>query len=156
MDWGKIRKDYIAGKGTYRELAKKYGVTPQALGRRAKAENWVGLRRQAADKSLTKTIDNVASGNARVDTQLRDAAAALIGKTMDGIIAADPENARALRAYSGVLRDLKEVLNIRPELDIKEQEARIEKLRRENARDEEAGKAQEIEITYGGAAEWAE
>ena len=75
---------------------------------------------------------------------------------MEGIRNTNPEEARTLKAYSGVLRDLKEVLNIRPELDIKEQEARIEKLRRENARDEEAGKAQEIEITYGGAAEWAE
>lgn len=156
MDWNRIRKDYIAGKGSYRELAKKYGVSPQVLGRRAKAENWVTLRGQAVDKGLTKTIDTVAEANGDVGVQLQGAAVALIEKTMEGIQAIDAENAKALKAYSGVLRDIKEVLDMRSKLDLEEQTARIEKLRRENARDEEAGKAQEIEITYGGAAEWAE
>lgn len=156
MDWGKIRKDYIAGKGTYRELAKKYGAPMRTLAAKAKAEDWVGLREQACNRAATNTVDRVATANGKVDTSLQAAAAALAAKALEGIQNTNPEEARALKAYSGVLRDLKEVLNIRPELDIKEQEARIEKLRRENARDEEAWKAQEIAIIYGGAAEWAE
>lgn len=156
MDWNRIRKDYIAGKGTYRELAKKYNVPLKTLARRAKSEKWFELRKQSGNKAATKAAEAVANASSRVDTSLQAAAAALVAKALEGIQNTNPEEARALKAYSGVLRDLKEVLNIRPELDIKEQEARIEKLRRENARDEEAGKAQEIEITYGGAAEWAE
>lgn len=31
VDWNRIRKDYIAGKGSYRDLARKYGVSPQVL-----------------------------------------------------------------------------------------------------------------------------
>lgn len=156
MDWNKIRKDYIAGKGSYRELAKKYGVPFRTLSDRGRAGNWVALREQARDKTVTKTVETVAEANGDVGVQLQGAAVALIGKAMEGIQAIDPENAKALKAYSGVLRDLKDVLDVRSKLDMDEQAARIEKLRRENARDEEAGKAQEIEITYGGAAEWAE
>lgn len=156
MDWNKIRKDYIAGKGSYRDLAKKYGVPLRTLADRAKAGNWVALREQTRDKTVTKTVETVAEANGDVGAQLQGAAVALIGKAMEGIQAIDAENAKALKAYSGVLRDIKEVLDMRSKLDLEEQAARIEKLRRENARDEEAGKAQEIEITYGGAAEWAE
>ena len=155
MDWNRIRKEYIAGKGSYRELAKKYGVSPQVLGRRAKAENWVTLRGQAVDKGLTKTIDTVAQANGDVGVQLQGAAVALIGKAMEGIQAIDPENAKALKAYSGVLRDLKDVLDVRSKLDLDEQAARIEKLRREAQREQEE-QTREVSVTFGGAQEWAE
>ena len=153
MDWNRIRKDYIAGKGSYRELAKKYGVSPQVLGRRAKAEDWVTLRGQAVDKGLTKTIETVAQANGDVGVQLQGAAVALIGKAMEGIQAIDAENAKALKAYSGVLRDLQEVLDLRPELDIREQEARIEKLRREAEKDTDTGT--EFAVELGEADAWA-
>lgn len=156
MDWGKARRDYIAGKGSYRALAQKYDVPLKTLARRAKEENWPELREQSGHKAATMAVEAVAKAGCSVDTSLQAAAAALAAKALEGIQIARPEEAKLLKAYSGVLRDLKDVLNIRPELDIKEQEARIEKLRREAARDEEAGKAQEIAITYGGAEEWAE
>ena len=155
MDWNKIRKDYIAGKGSYRELAKKYGVSPQVLGRRAKAETWVALRGQTVDRGLTKTIETVAEANGDVGVQLQGAAVALIGKAMEGIQAIDPEDARALKAYSGVLRDLKDVLDIRPKLDLEEQAARIEKLRRE-AQEAQDDRTREVSVMFGGAQEWAE
>ena len=155
VDWNRIRKDYIAGKGSYRDLAKKYGVSPQVLGRRAKAEDWVTLRGQAADKGLTKAIETVAQANGDVGVQLQNAAVALIGKAMEGIQAIDAENAKALKAYSGVLRDLKDVLDVRSRLDLEEQEARIDKLRRE-AQEAREDKTREVSVTFGGAEEWAE
>lgn len=155
MDWNKIRKDYIAGKGSYRELAKKYGVPFRTLSDRARAGNWVALREQARDKSVTKTVDAVAEANGDVGVQLQKTAAALIGKAMEGIQAIDPKNAKALKAYSGVLRDLKDVLDVRSKLDLEEQAARIEKLRREAQEDRE-DRTREVSVTFGGAAEWAE
>ena len=152
MNLDRIRKDYIAGKGSYRELSAKYGVPLRTLAERAKAENWVQLRKQARDKAVTKTVDAVAAGKGRAAEKIYDAAIALIDKTMDGIQAIDPEQAKALKSYSGVLRDLQEVLDLRPELDIREQEARIDKLRRE-AQDSDTGT--EIAIEIGGAEAWA-
>lgn len=155
MDWNKIRKDYIAGKGSYRELAKKYGVPLRTLADRAKAGNWVALREQTRDKTVTKTVETVAEANGDVGVQLQKTAAALIGKAMEGIRAIDPENAKALKAYSGVLRDLKDVLDVRSKLDLEEQAARIEKLRRE-AQAAQEDQTREVSVTFGGAAEWAE
>ena len=40
MNLDRIRTDYIAGKGSYRELSKKYGVPLKTLARRAKEEGW--------------------------------------------------------------------------------------------------------------------
>lgn len=155
MNWGKIKRDYIAGKGSYRELAAKYGVPFRTLADRAGAEQWVALREQARNKSVTKTVDKLAAANGVADTKMQEAAAELIGKVTDGIKGTDPMNARNLKAYSGVLRDLKEVLDLRAPLDIKEQEARIEKLRRESEKDRE-DRNREVVVTLGGAASWAE
>lgn len=155
MNWGKIKRDYIAGKGSYRELAAKYGVPFRTLADRAGAEQWVALREQARNKSVTKTVDKLAAANGEADTRMQEAAAELIGKVTDGIKGTDPMNARNLKAYSGVLRDLKEVLDLRTPLDIKEQEARIEKLRRESEKDREE-RNREVVVTFGGAGGWAE
>ncbi len=154
MDWNKIRKDYIARKGSYRELSAKYGISYKQIAKRAKAENWVELRNQAEIKRASNIADAVAEANGKVDTTLQDAAAVLIGKVAEGIQAANPENAKALKSYSGVLKDLKEVLDLRAPLDIKEQEARIAKLRAEADRGKDEG-GKEIAVTLGGAEEWA-
>ena len=155
MDWSRIRKDYIAGRGSYRELSAKYGVPYRTLADRAKAEKWVELRNQSRAKAASKTVEAVADANGRVQTRMQDAAEALIGKVVEGVLAADPEDARNLKAYSGVLRDLKEVLDLRTPLDVKEQEARIEKLRRE-AEKEREDRNREVVVTFGGADGWAE
>nr|DAU25359.1 MAG TPA: Protein of unknown function (DUF1804) [Caudoviricetes sp.] len=155
MNWGKIKRDYIAGKGSYRELAAKYNVPMKTLSTHARNEKWPQLRKQASDKAATKTVETVADANGRVQTRMQDAAEALMGKVVEGVLAADPEDARNLKAYSGVLRDLKEVLDLRTPLDVKEQEARIEKLRRE-AEKEREDRNREVVVTFGGADGWAE
>lgn len=153
MDWSRIRRDYIAGKGSYRELSKKYGVPLKTLARIAKGEGWPNLRKQAGHKAATKTVDAIADSKSVAGKKIYDAAIALIDKTMDGIQAIDPEQAKALKSYSGVLRDLQEVLDLRPELDIREQEARIEKLRREAEKDTDTGT--EFAVELGEADAWA-
>lgn len=153
MDCSRIRRDYIAGKGSYRELSKKYGVPLKTLARIAKEEGWPNLRKQAGHKAATKTADAIADSKSVAGKKIYDAAIALIDKTMDGIQAIDPEQAKALKSYSGVLRDLQEVLDLRPELDIREQEARIEKLRREAEKDTDTGT--EFAVELGEADAWA-
>ena len=59
-----------------------------------------------------------------------------------------------LKQLTGVLKDLKDVLTLRPEADIREQEARIAKLRRELDREQEQ---QSIRVTLEGESlEYAE
>ena len=152
MDWSRIRRDYIAGKGSYRELAAKYGVSLRTLGDRAKAEKWVELREQARDKAVTKTVDAIADSKSLAGKKIYDAAIALIGKTMEGIQAIDPEQAKALKLTQS-LAELKGILDVRGGLDRQEQEARIEKLRREAEKDTDTGT--EFAVELGEADAWA-
>ena len=59
-----------------------------------------------------------------------------------------------LKQLTGVLKDIKDVLTLRPEADIREQEARIAKLRRELDREQDQ---QSIRVTLEGESlEYAE
>jgi len=42
--WGRIRKDYLAGRGTLAQLAKQYGVGERTLKAKASAEGWAAAR----------------------------------------------------------------------------------------------------------------
>jgi hypothetical protein len=55
-----------------------------------------------------------------------------------------------MKDVSVVLKNLKDLLMIKSEIDLREQEARIEKLRKDAAGEEKAPK---IEITLGGGLE---
>ena len=57
-------------------------------------------------------------------------------------------NSKALKEYSSILKDLKDIGVYRTDLDLKEQNARIEKLRKE-AKEEEAEKSLSIIIEGG-------
>ena len=50
INWKRIRMDYIRGKGSYRELATKYGVPRRTLESRARAEKWAEEKRQYRGK----------------------------------------------------------------------------------------------------------
>lgn len=40
IPWKQIKAEYIAGKGSQRDLATRYGVSPSMIGRKASAEGW--------------------------------------------------------------------------------------------------------------------
>ena len=59
MDWNwkKIKAEYITtDKSSYRKLAEKYDIPLGTLQKRAKKENWSGLKRQSGDRTVAKTI----------------------------------------------------------------------------------------------------
>lgn len=145
-DWNKIRKEYIKTNISQRALAKKYDISEKAVAKRSKAEGWVALRQQAVGKSVAKVVETIANENGKVETKMQGAALALIEKATEGIELTNPEDAKALKSYSGVLRDVKEILSLRSTLDIREQEARIENLRRQA----EAGKEEKgaVEVVF--------
>lgn len=159
VDWNAMRTEYIQGGVSYRELAAKYGVPLPTLAERAKAEKWVELRKQAHDKAITKTVETVAKQNAKVDDRINRLANRLIDKLEKAVDELDvktvtmkttmktgaakvtteykkldkekegPVDKGGLQQLTNTLRDLKAILDVRSELDRKEQEARIEALR---------------------------
>ena len=161
VDWNAIRKEYIQGGVSYRELAAKYGVPLRTLADRAKAEKRAELREQAPNKTVTKTVENVAKQNAKVDDRINRLANRLIDKLEKAVDELDaktvtmkttmktgaakvtteykkldkekegPVDKGGLQQLTNTLRDLKAILDVRSELDRKEQEARIANLRRQ-------------------------
>ena len=153
-DWNRIKTEYITTDTSYRELSQKYGVHYTNIAKRAKKEDWQQLRQQQTNTTQTKMIQ-------AVERRKVDRAAKLIGVSdllldkVRGMLEEDSGKitSQAMRNLSGVLRDIKDIQMIRSEADMREQEARIDKLRREAARDEEEGN-RTVVVNIGGDGAW--
>lgn len=131
-DWKKIKSEYIRGKISQRDLAKKYGVSLSSITRRSKKENWSEMKTQAEDKARTKVVESVASEMVKDEENIQAVADMLLKKILDMINDAEGcKNARDLKSLTASLRDVKEIKGIKTDLEIEEQKARIAKLRKE-------------------------
>ena len=151
-DWQAIKTEYITTDTSYRKLAQKYGVNHAVIGQRAKAEKWVDLRRQHIDKTQTKALNTISNKQAdraakliSVSDLLLDKVKSLIEDTPEVLIL--PQN---IKHISGVLKDLKDIQMIKSEADLREQEARIDKLRKEAMVEKENN---EVKVTMVGELE---
>lgn len=136
--WAKIKKEYMEG-ASMRSLAKKYGASQSTISERAKKENWKKLKEQIKAKTDQKLIEKNSERQSEINMAYSDAATELLKKTLSGISVCGMRNSKALKEYSSILKDLKDIGVYRTDLDLKEQNARIEKLRKE-AKEEEQNK----------------
>lgn len=146
-DWKAIKTEYITTETSYRKLAEKYGVGYQTICARSKSEHWIEQREQHTNKTVTAAIEKISEKQVDRAARLQDVAERLLQKVerlmdMDDKMLEDSGGetcilgAKGMRSLSGVLKDIKEIKGIKSEADIREQEARIAKLRREAERDE--------------------
>ena len=145
MDWTAARDEYIQGGVTYRQLAKKYSVPLRTLGKRAKAEDWVGLRQQVIDKSATLAADAAAQAKADMATRIYDSAGLMLEKVLDAL-----QNARTpkdIRALTAAVKDIREIVGIKSAGDQAEQEARIAALRSKADRDDDSKNTAQLVIS---------
>lgn len=132
MDWNEIKTEYISTEIGYRDLAKKHGVSFSTLQRRARKENWAGLRRQVCDDTVTAVTTAVINSNVDRALRVQNVADQLLDKielTIDNIDGR--KSARSVKDVADALKNVKDIMNIKSEADMQEQEARIAKLRRE-------------------------
>ena len=132
-DWKAIKTEYITTDTSYRKLAQKYGVNATNIAKRASKEKWVEERNKNASKTLSKTLNAIGTKQAErtakligVSDLLLDRIKSLIEDTPELLTL--PQN---IKHISGVLKDLKDIQMIKSEADLREQEARIDKLRKE-------------------------
>ncbi len=145
VDWKKLRAEYLKGGTSYRQLSAKYNVPLKTLARRAKAEEWNEHRLQV-DNSVATEVNSliknrIAEGSVRFDLAVYDVAAELLELTRHSMRTAAAKEAvppGELSMYASTLRSIKIAMQRPSELDIDEQKARIEKLRRESE-DKNAG-----------------
>lgn len=135
-DWTKIRAEFIRGV-SYRELSEKYGVSFSTIQKVGASEKWTDLRKKSGRKAVEKTVDKIASQKAEKAVDIMDIAVLLARKIREGIEeGVYTTDAQSTRAITAALRDLREIAGTKALKDLEEQQARIEKLRKE-ARDEE-------------------
>ena len=152
MDWKRIKAEYIAGGTSYRKLAQKYNVSFGTLRRVAEREGWTQKRTQVAHKSDTKIIETVSDIETQRVTDIINVADNLLGKISE-LMNSVPLNAQAMKNLSSALKDLKEIKGCKSDADMREQEARIAKLRKEAEREDDT--TSEIEIVFNaGPEEW--
>ena len=138
-DWKKIKAEYIRGGVSYRKLAEKYGVSFSTLRKVASKENWTDLRNKAGAKRDSKIVESIASQEAKRVDKVNSIADKLLTRIEecvdDGSIFAV---SRGLKDITSALKEIRDIKGIKSELDMQEQMARIDKLRREAMADQES------------------
>lgn len=145
VDWNEIKTEYISSDIGYRELAKKCNVSFSTLQKRAKKENWPGLKRQVCDDVVTAVTSAVTSANVDRALKLQTVADLLLEKISLTIENIDGRrSARTVKDASDALKNVRDIMGIKSEADTKEQDARIAKLRKETEPVEEKDRKLEI------------
>ena len=154
VDYSKLKREYLRGNISYRELAKKYDVPFGTLRKVAAKEQWTQLRTQARAKADTKIIDAISDREAEKAIDIIDVADKLLGKLSE-LMETMVVDTQSFKQLTSALKDLKEIKGYKSEADMREQEARINKLRKEAEREDDT--TNEIEIVFkAGEEAWNE
>ena len=138
MDWKKIKAEYIAGGTSYRKLAEKYKVSQSTLRKVAAKEQWTELRNKTRTKADSKIAEALSDKEAHKAVDIVDVADRLLGKIKE--VLGGVTTTQDIRHLTSALKDLREIKGIKSEADIREQEARIAKLQRDVAANQDDDK----------------
>lgn len=142
MDWKKLKAEYIAGGISYRKLAEKHKVPFHTLRKQAAKEHWRELRDEAAAKAATKIVELEANKQVERYKRLLRVSDDLLGVVEEAVRSFKVGDLlldrTALKSLSGTIKDIKDIQNIKTELDIEEQKARIANLKKQAERDEDS------------------
>lgn len=145
MDWNKLKAEYVAGGISYRKLAEKHGVSFNTLKTIAIRENWTDLRQQANNNTTTRIVETVVEENTKYTASIYDVADKLLNKIIE-ISKKEGLTSQSIKHLTSALKDIKDVKGVKSDIDLREQNARIDKLRKEV---EDEQKDTNITITFG-------
>ena len=158
VDWSAVKTEYVTGESSYRELAKKYGVSLRTMADRAKKENWVEARNEHRNSVATRVVQKIEDKQVKRTVQLMAAADDLLDKIVETIarvnVGASVSDGRVIKNLSSALKDIRDIQGCKTDQELREQEARIRLLEKQ-AEDDDSGN-QEITVVFKGEAErWA-
>lgn len=130
-DWKKIKAEYIKGGISYRKLADKHNVPFGTLTRIAGNEKWGELKRKSEEKAGIELANAIGKENARKAVKINGIADKLLDKISDTLDSMDVIDSQSIKHFTSALKDIKDIKGIKSDMDLKEQEARIDKLRKE-------------------------
>jgi uncharacterized protein YjcR len=130
VDWNKIKAEYIAGGTSYRELAERYGVSFSTLKEHARREKWTDLREKARQKADMKFANLMGDKQANRSAKIEEVADMLLDKITE-MLGNNNYGVNGVKQLTSALKDIKDIKGIKSDIDLKEQNARIDKLRKE-------------------------
>ena len=150
-DWKKIKAEYVRDtSASLRSLAEKHGVSFSSIQKKSASEKWTDLRKKSCKKAEEKIVESAATAQAKQADKVQMVADMLLDMIIDtiqgGII--DISAKRGFRDITGALKDIREIKGYKSDLDLQEQMARIEKLRKEAQ--EESQESKDIKVIISG------
>ena len=136
--WDKLRLEYISSDVSLRGLEKKYGVPFSQIQKKAKSGKWAEVKEECKSNTIRKSVDLISTHQAEECTRAFTLANKVLDKLEEVVEKIDPEEEYAvkkLKDVTGAIKNLKEIGLFRSSLDQAEQEARINKLRKDTEDD---------------------
>lgn len=142
VDWSAIKTEYVTTDTSYRKLCEKYDVSMTEVSRHGKEESWREERRKYQEKAYTKTLDILIRGQQSRIKRLQTITDKILDKIEKSVDKMDETDLQAYRQLTAAIKDIKEIQMLKSEADMREQEARIDKLNRDaKVNDPNDGKA---------------
>ena len=144
MDWTKLKSEYIKGGTSYRKLAEKHKVPFGTLRNVAAKEKWRELRDKTRLKTDTKLTDAVSNIETDRLVRIHKVADDLL-KQLEFIVSDFKRedlimDKQCLKQITGALKDIKDIQSLKSPLDIEEQKARIDNLRKQASANDDTNK----------------
>lgn len=146
-NWSELKSEYISTDISYKKLCAKHDVPFHKLRKVAEREKWADLKAQARHKESMKIVEKVAKQGADHTLKLYSVADKLLQKIENTLDEMDVLDSQSIKHFTSALKDIKDIKGIKSDLDLREQEARIEKLRKDAMTEEEDS---EIVVTMEG------
>lgn len=146
-NWSELKSEYISTDISYKKLCAKHDVPFHKLRKVAEREKWADLKAQARHKESMKIVERVAKQGADHTLKLYSVADKLLLKIENTLDEMDVLDSQSIKHFTSALKDIKDIKGIKSDLDLREQEARIEKLRKDAMTEEEDS---EIVVTMEG------
>ena len=149
IDWKTIETEYVTTDISHRGLAEKYSICRSTICKKAADDKWSDKRKEHRAKTVSKAVNAVGKTQAEQTAKLFRVSGSLLD-TVQRLLEENPEllaDTSAMKDVSVVLKNLKDLLMVKSDADQREQEARIDKLRKEAAIEKENN---EIRVTIAG------
>ena len=147
IDWASVKAEYIAGNIGGRKLCEKHGIPYHKFRKVSEREKWTALKAQAKQEESANIFKSVAKENAKHTLKLYAVADKLLLKIENTLDEMDVLDSQSIKHFTSALKDIKDIKGIKSDLDLREQEARIDKLRKDAMSEEDDS---EIVVTMEG------
>ena len=133
IDWKTIETEYVTTDISHRELCDKYGICRSTISKKASEDKWTEKRNKHRANTVAKAVNAVGTKQANMAAKLYGVGGLLLDR-VKLLLEDNPEvlaDTSAMKDVSVVLKNLKDLMSVKSDADMREQEARIDKLRKE-------------------------